>query len=75
MGTNNRYPNFDGSSIPGRVNFLYNVSYGGAQNFMNSEGTFDLHSRGNIVIGTLQNPAPFPNYTPPQQAGTLPSVQ
>ena len=75
MGTNNRYPNFDGTRIPGRVNFLLKVSYGGAQNIMNSEGTFDLHSRGNIVIGTLQNPAPFPNYTPPQQAGTLPSVQ
>jgi hypothetical protein len=75
MGTNNRYPNFDGSSIPGRVNFLYNVSYGGAQNIMNSEGTFDLHSRGNIVIGTLQNPAPFPAYAPPQQAATLPGVQ
>ncbi len=74
-GTNNRYPNFDGTSIPGRVNFLYNVSYGGAQNIMNSEGTFDLHSRGNIVIGTLQNPAPFPAYTPPQQAGSLLNVQ
>jgi hypothetical protein len=68
-GTNNRYPNFDGTSIPGRVNFLYNVSYGGAQNIMNSEGTFDLHSRGNIVIGTLQNPASFPTYTPPAPAG------
>ena len=65
MGTNNRYPNFDGTSMPGRVNFLYNVSYGGANNVMFDEASFDQHSRGNIVIGTLQTPALRPTYTPP----------
>ncbi len=67
-GTNNKYPNFDGTSQVGRVNFINSVSYGGAT--MADEASFDAASRGNIAIGTLQNRAPLPAYTAP--APTLP---
>ena len=35
-----KYPNF-GSSIPGRVNFISDVSYGGVENVMSDQSTFD----------------------------------
>lgn len=73
MGSGNRYPNFDGTSMPGRVNFLYDVSYGGRANIMDSEASFDLHSRGNIVLGTLQNPAVLPAYQPPGNNAQAPA--
>ena len=62
MGTGNRYPNF-GASLPGRVNFIDGVTYGGA--LMDDEPSFDAASRGNISIGTLQNRAPLPAYLAP----------
>lgn len=65
LGSASRYPNFDGSSQIGRVNFLRDVSYGGVNNVMFDQASFDLRSRGNITIGTLQNPATPPTYTPP----------
>ena len=37
---NGKYPNF-GSSMPGRVNFISDVSYGGVENVMHDEATFD----------------------------------
>lgn len=37
---NGKYPNF-GSSLPGRVNFISDVSYGGVDNVMTDEATFD----------------------------------
>ncbi len=66
MGTGNRYPNF-GSSLPGRVNFIDGVTYGG--NLMDDEPSFDAASRGNISIGTLQNRAPLPTYQAPPSGG------
>lgn len=66
MGTGNRYPNF-GASIPGRVNFIDGVSYGGS--LMNDEPSFDAAARGNISIGTLQNRAPLPTYQAPPSGG------
>jgi len=62
LGENGRYPNF-GYSEPGRVNFIQNVSYGGAE--MHNEQSFDSASRGNIAIGSFANPATPPTYTPP----------
>ncbi len=48
---NGKYPNF-GSSAPGRVNFIQNVSRGG--NVIFNETTFDQFSGGKINIGTAQ---------------------
>lgn len=48
---NGRFPNF-GSSAPGRVNFIENVSRGG--NVMFNEATFDQFSGGRINIGTAE---------------------
>lgn len=66
MGTGNRYPNF-GPSLPGRVNFIDGVTYGGA--LMDDEPSFDSASRGNISVGTLQNRAPLPTYQAPPSGG------
>jgi hypothetical protein len=43
-----KYPNF-GNSIPGMVNFLTNVSYGGTSNVMHDKSTFDQFGQ-NIQI-------------------------
>jgi len=41
-GLDGIYPNF-GSSLPGRVNFMEAVSYGGPANIMNDRPSFDQH--------------------------------
>ncbi|MBT4223694.1 MAG: hypothetical protein HOD72_04435 [Opitutae bacterium] len=41
-GIDGVYPNF-GSSLPGRVNFIASVSYGGPANIMNDRPSFDQH--------------------------------
>ena len=41
-GIDGVYPNF-GSSLPGRVNFMDSISYGGPANIMNDRPSFDQH--------------------------------
>jgi hypothetical protein len=41
-GIDGAYPNF-GSSLPGRVNFMDSISYGGPANIMNDRPSFDQH--------------------------------
>lgn len=52
-----------GSVQPGMVNFN-NVSYGGNSLNTPTDLTSPTGAAGNIVIGTLANPAPLPTHTP-----------
>ena len=45
-----KYPNF-GNSLPGRVNFISGVSYGGAANVMNDQPSFDQHGKNIEILG------------------------
>ena len=55
--------NFGPDSKYGWVNFD-NVRYGNSENPALTSGNFANQTRGNVVFGTLKNPASSPDYTP-----------
>ena len=55
--------NFGPNAEVGSVNFMSNVTYGGAP--LDSLPNFTENSRGNIAIGSFATPAVLPNYTAP----------